>query len=387
MPTQKFSGPLAGLKIIEIAGIGPGPFTAMMLADMGADVIRVERAGQVQGGDPALPPGDFLNRSRRSIGIDLKSPDGIETLLQLVEAADGLIEGFRPGVMERLGIGPEVCLQRNPRLVFGRMTGWGQNGSYSTTAGHDINYIALGGVLEHLGRADEKPTPAINLIGDFGGGGMLMAFGMVCGLLEASRSGEGQVIDAAMIDGASLLMMMIWSFKGMGFWKPERGTNLLDTGAHFYDTYECADGRFISIGAIEPQFYTELLSLLGLEGEDLPHQMDRERWPELSDRFADVIRTKTRAEWEGIFEGSDACFAPVLSMDEAVDHPHNRERDAFVEVAGQYQPAPAPRFSRTPGAVSRPPAHAGQHTVEVLADWLGLGEAEIDGLRASGSVR
>jgi alpha-methylacyl-CoA racemase len=387
MSTQPLSGPLNGLKIIEIAGIGPGPFTSMMLADMGADVVRVERASQVQGADPALPPGDFLNRSRRSIGIDLKSDEGIETLLRLIERADGLVEGFRPGVMERLGIGPEVCLGRNPRLVFGRMTGWGQQGEYASMAGHDINYIALGGVLEHLGRAGEKPTPAINLIGDFGGGGMLLAFGMVCGLLEASRSGQGQVIDAAMIDGASLLMTMIWSFKGMGFWKQERGTNLLDTGAHFYDTYECSDGRFISLGAIEPQFYSELLKLLGLDGDDLPHQMDRERWPETRERFAEVILTKSRAEWEEILGGSDACFAPVLSMDEAVDHPHNRERQAFVEVAGQFQPAPAPRFSRTPGAVSRPPAHAGQHTGEVLGEWLGLNESEVDALRSGGSVR
>ncbi len=381
------AGPLTGVRIIEIAGIGPGPFTAMMLADMGADVIRVDRAGQVSGGDPDNPPGDYLNRSRRSIGIDLKSPEGIETLLKLVESADGLIEGFRPGVMERLGIGPEVCLARNAKLVYGRMTGWGQEGPYAPMAGHDINYIALAGVLDHLGRDGEKPTPAINLVGDFGGGGMLLAFGMVCGLLESQRSGEGQVIDAAMIDGAALLMTMIWSFKGMGFWQPERGTNLLDTGAHFYDTYECADGKYVSIGAIEPQFYAELLSLTGLGAEDLPHQMDRGQWTANKERVAAVFATKTRDEWCEILDGSDACFAPVLSMDEAVVHPHNQERGTFVDVAGHMQPAPAPRFSRTVPSVSRPPAHAGQHSAEILGDWLGMGSVEVDALIERGAVR
>ena len=383
-------GPLTGLKIIEVAGIGPGPFTAMMLADMGADVIRVDRAGNAMGGDPASPPADVSNRGRRSIALDLKSPDGVAVLLDLVEHADALIEGFRPGVAERLGFGPEACAERNPRLVFGRMTGWGQDGPYAPTAGHDINYIALAGVLEHLGRAGEKPTPPINLVGDFGGGGMLLAFGLVCGLLEAQRTGQGQVVDAAMVDGAALLMMMMWSMKAMGIWSDERGTNMLDTGAPFYDTYECADGRFVSIGAIEPQFYAELLQLTGLADEaaagELPHQHDRAGWADMKLRLAGVFKARTRAEWCEIMEGTDVCFAPVLSMSEALEHPHNIERSTFIEVAGLPQPAPAPRFSRTPGDVQRPPAHAGQHTDELLGEWLGADAGRIAELRAAGAV-
>lgn len=380
-------GPLAGIKIIEVAGIGPGPFTAMMLADMGADVIRVDRAGQVRGGDPATPPGDSLNRGRRSIGLDLKSPEGVETLLQLCEQADGLIEGFRPGVAERLGFGPEVVAARNPRLVFGRMTGWGQEGPYAHTAGHDINYIALAGVLDTFRRDGGQPTPPINLVGDFGGGGMLLAFGMVCGLLSAKTTGKGQVVDAAMVDGAATLMSMIWAFKGMGIWNSDRpGTNLLDTGAHFYDTYECADGKWVSIGSIEPQFYAQLLQYTGLEGEDLPHQMDSNEWNAQKERLKAVFKTKTRDEWSAIMEGTDVCFAPVLSMDEATKHPHNVERGTFIELNGITQPAPAPRFSETPGSVQRPPAHAGQHTDEVLGEWLGLDASAIAALRDSGTV-
>ena len=380
-------GPLAGIKIIEVAGIGPGPFTAMMLADMGADVIRVDRAGQVRGGDPATPPGDSLNRGRRSIGLDLKSPEGVETLLQLCEQADGLIEGFRPGVAERLGFGPEVVAARNPKLVFGRMTGWGQDGPYAHTAGHDINYIALAGVLDTFRRDGGQPTPPINLVGDFGGGGMLLAFGMVCGLLSAKTTGKGQVVDAAMVDGAATLMSMIWAFKGMGIWNSDRpGTNLLDTGAHFYDTYECADGKWVSIGSIEPQFYAQLLQYTGLEGEELPHQMDSNEWNAQKERLKAVFKTKSRDEWSAIMEGTDVCFAPVLSMDEATKHPHNVERGTFIELNGITQPAPAPRFSETPGSVQRPPAHAGQHTDEVLGEWLGLDASAIAALRDSGTV-
>lgn len=380
-------GPLSGLKIVEVAGIGPGPFAAMMLADMGADVIRVDRSAQVRGGDPALPPGDTLNRGRRSIGLDLKSPEGVETLLQLCERADGLIEGFRPGVAERLGFGPDVALGRNPKLVFGRMTGWGQEGPYALTAGHDINYIALAGVLGTFARDGGQPTPPINLVGDFGGGGMFLAYGMVCGILSAKLGGVGQVVDAAMVDGSATLMSMIWAFKSMGIWDADRpGTNLLDTGTHFYDTYRCADGKWVSVGSIEPQFYAELLRYTGLEGEDLPSQMDKTQWGPMKERLTEVFATKTRDEWSEIMEGTDVCYAPVLSMDEATQHPHNVQRGTFVERNGVTQPAPAPRFSETPGEIQRPPAHAGQHTDEVLGDWLGLDADAIAELRASGTV-
>ena len=385
-------GPLQGLRIIEVAGIGPGPFAAMMLSDMGADVIRVDRSANAMGGDPAAPPADIFNRGRRSIALDLKSPDGVATLLDLVEHADALIEGFRPGVAERLGFGPEVCAERNPRLVFGRMTGWGQDGPYAPTAGHDINYIALAGVLAHLGREGEKPTPPINLVGDFGGGGMLLAFGVVCALLEAQRSGAGQVVDAAMVDGSAVLMTMMWAFKAMGIWSDERGTNMLDTAAHFYDTYECSDGQFVSIGSIEPQFYLQLLEHTGLAklyeeaGDELPHQMDRARWPELKARLTEIFLTRTRDEWCSTMEGTDICFAPVLTMDEATRHPHNVERGTFVEVAGITQPAPAPRFDRTPAEIQRPPAHTGQHTDEILSEWLGADAERITALRTAGTV-
>ncbi len=385
-------GPLQGIKVVEVAGIGPGPFTAMMLADMGADVIRVDRASQATGADPASPPADVLNRGRRSIALDLKSPEGLAVLLDMVERADALIEGFRPGVTERLGFGPDACLQRNPKLVYGRMTGWGQEGPYAHTAGHDINYIALGGVLGHLGREGEKPTPPINLVGDFGGGGLLQAFGVVCALLESARSGEGQVVDTAMVDGSAVLMTMIWAFNAMGIWGEERGTNMLDTGTHFYDTYETSDARFVSIGSIEPQFYAELLRLTDLEahlaakGKELPAQMDRANWAGLKDELAEIFASKTRDEWCAIMEGTDVCFAPVLTMHEAAAHPHNVERGTFVENAGITQPAPAPRFSRTPGEIQRPPAHPGQHTDEVLGEWLDLGADDLAKLRESGAV-
>ncbi|HLT16736.1 MAG TPA: CaiB/BaiF CoA-transferase family protein [Acidimicrobiales bacterium] len=379
------SGPLAGIKIIELAGIGPGPFCAMMLADMGAEVIRVDRAQNVMGGDPDAPPADVMNRGRRSIGVDLKNPDGVETVLSLLESADALIEGFRPGVMERLGLGPDVVLARNPKLVYGRMTGWGQDGPYAPTAGHDINYIALAGALEPIGRRGEAPVPPLNLVGDFGGGGMLLAFGIVCGILNARTTGEGQVIDAAMVDGAAVLTTMFHAFRAMGMWNDERGTNMLDTGAHFYDVYETADGKYVSIGSIEPQFYAELLRLTGLEGEELPWQHDRDEWPALKERLAAIFKTKTRDEWCELMEGTDVCFAPVLSLAEAPQHPHNVHRETFIEVAGVVQPAPAPRFSRTPTETPAPPAHAGQHTDEVLSEW-GFAPERIAELREKGAI-
>ena len=378
------SGPLSGIKVIEIAGIGPGPFAAMMLADMGAEVIRVDRAGSV-GGDPSKPNLEILNRGRRSIGVDLKSPDGVETVLALVEQSDALIEGFRPGVTERLGIGPDACLARNPKIVYGRMTGWGQDGPYAQAAGHDINYIALGGALAHFGRAGTKPTPPINVVGDFGGGGMLMAFGVACALVESGRSGQGQVVDAAMVDGSAILMTMMWGFKALGIWG-DFGTNVLDTGAPFYDTYETADGKFVSLGALEPQFYAELIARLELtDTVDTTRQMDQSSWPELRETFTNLFKTKTRDEWNAILGETDACFAPVLTMAEAVDHPHLQARSTIVEDNGLPQPAPAPRFSRTPGAISRPPAWPGQHTDEVLADW-GFAADRIASLRESGAI-
>jgi alpha-methylacyl-CoA racemase len=379
------SGPLEGLKIIEIAGIGPGPFCAMMLADMGADVVRVDRAGNVSGGDPASPPADVLNRGRRSIGVDLKHPDGVEAVLALIEQADGLLEGFRPGVMERLGLGPDAALARNPRLVYGRMTGWGQDGPYAQAAGHDINYIALAGALEPIGRRGGPPVPPLNLVGDFGGGGMLLAFGMACGLVSAQRTGTGQVVDAAMVDGSAVLTTMFHAFRAMGIWQDERGTNMLDTGAHYYDVYETADGRYVSIGSIEPQFYKELLRLTDLEGEELPWQQDRTAWPELKERLATIFRAKTRDEWCALMEGTDVCFAPVLSLGEAPQHPHNVHRGTFVELDGVVQPAPAPRFSATPASVLRPPSHAGQHTDEVLTEW-GLDADRVAKLREAGAI-
>jgi len=379
-------GPLHGVKILEIAGIGPGPFAAMMLADMGADILRVDRAQSCVGGNPESPPADVLNRGRRSIGLDLKNPDGVETLLALVEQADALIEGFRPGVCERLGIGPDVCLARNPRLVFGRMTGWGQEGPYAQMAGHDINYIALAGALEPLGRAGDKPLPPLNLVGDFGGGGMFLAFGVVCALLEAKSSGQGQVVDAAMVDGSATLMTMFHAFRAMGIWEDKRGSNLLDTGAWYYEVYETSDGKYVSVGALERQFYDEMITLTGLKDDpDLPSQHDKNTWPAMKDRLAEVFKTKTRDEWCAILEGSDACFAPVLSLDEAPRHPHNVERGTFVERNGIVQPAPAPRFSRTPGEIQRPPSFPGQHTDEALADW-GLDPAHVAKLREAGAI-
>ena len=378
-------GPLEGKKIIEIAGIGPGPFCAMVLSDLGAEVIRVDRVSAVPDEFPATPGVDLLNRGRKSVAFDLKNQEGIKALLRLVEEADALIEGFRPGVAERLGIGPEECLGRNPRLVYGRMTGWGQTGPYSNMAGHDINYIALSGVLGTIGREGEPPVPPVNLVGDFGGGGMLLALGICAAFVEVQTSGKGQVVDAAMTDGSALLATMIHTFLSMGVWG-DRGTNMLDTGAPFYDVYECADGEYISLGSIEPQFYAELLRITGLDQEELPKQMDRSQWPKMKLKIAETIRSKTRDQWVELMEGTDVCFAPVLSPAEACAHPHNVERETFVEVAGVKLPAPAPRFSRTPGVIDGPPPHPGEHTEEVLSSW-GFSENEIQNLRNIGAVR
>ena len=380
------SGPLTGTTIIELAGIGPGPFAGMLLSDMGAQVIRIDRAQSVRGGDPNEPPKDVLARGRRSLGVDLKSPEGVEVVLRLVEKADALFEGFRPGVTERLGIGPDTCLARNPKLVYGRMTGWGQEGPYAQAAGHDINYIALAGALEPIGRRGGPPLPPLNLVGDFGGGGMFLAFGIACALFEAQRSGKGQVVDAAMVDGAASLMSMFHSFTASGGWLPERGSNLLDTGAHFYDVYECSDGKYVSIGSIEPQFYAELRRLAGLADDDWSKQMDRSMWPDLKTKIAAVFREKSRDEWCALMEHTDVCFAPVLSIAEAPKHPHNVYRNTFTKVGGVVQPSPAPRFSRTEPAIQGPPAHPGQHSASVLADF-GFADSEISKLTGSGAVR
>lgn len=379
-------GPLAGYKIIEIAGIGPGPFAAMMLSDMGAEVIRVERVQVVRDTQSSNANWDVMQRGRKNVAIDLKHADGAETLLQLVEHSDALIEGFRPGVMERLGVGPDVCLARNKKLVFGRMTGWGQDGPYANSAGHDINYIALAGALAHFGRAGEAPVPPLNMVGDFGGGGMLLAYGVVCALLEAQRSGAGQVVDAAMVDGSAILMSMFWGFKNIGLHDENaRGTNMLDTGAHFYDVYKCSDGKFVSIGSIEPQFYAQLLQLTGLASDaEFANQQDRSMWPKLKQRLTEVFVTKSQSEWCQIMEGTDVCFAPVLTMSEAAKHPHNVARETFIEVDGVAQPAPAPRFSRTGAVVAHGPVVAGENTREVLQSW---GVKNVDDLIARGVVK
>jgi alpha-methylacyl-CoA racemase len=378
-------GVLSGYRIIELAGIGPGPMCAMLLSDMGADVARVDRLADAGLGIDAGTKFNFLNRGRRSIALDLKRPEAIEALLKMVEKADALIEGFRPGVTERLGLGPDVCLKRNPRLVYGRMTGWGQEGPLAHAAGHDINYIALSGALGSIGRRGEAPVPPLNLVGDFGGGALYLALGVVAGLLEAQKSGKGQVVDAAMVDGAASLMTAIYGIRASGVWSEHRGDNILDTGAHYYDVYETKDGQYVSIGSIEPKFYEELLTLSGLKNEELPRQNDRTKWPAMKDRVRALFKTKTRDEWCKIMEGSDVCFAPVLSMDEAPNHPHNRHRGTFVESGGIRQPGPAPRFSRTPSAIQRPPARPGEHTEEALSDW-GFSASELARLRECGAI-
>ena len=377
-------GTLNGIRVVEFAGIGPGPFCSMMLADHGAEVLRLDRADGVQGGIDA-PGKDLTVRGRKSVGLNLKSPEGVELALKLIEQADVLIEGFRPGVMERLGLGPDVCLKRNARLVYGRMTGWGQHGPLASAAGHDINYIAISGALGAMGRPDSPPAPPLNLVGDFGGGGMLLAFGVLAALLEAKSSGKGQVVDAAMSDGAAILMLPLYSMHATGFWTDERGGNLLDSGAHFYDSYETKDGKYISIGSIEPQFYALLLKHIGLDSEELPDQMDRQAWPALKEKVRNIFLTKTRDEWCAIMDGTDVCFAPVLSMSEAKEYAHNRERGTFVEAHGITQPAPAPRFDRTPGTLDRAPSRPGQDTEEGLADW-GIAPDEVARLREAKAI-
>ena len=374
-------GPLEGIRIIELAGLGPTPFCGMMLADQGADVILIERPVRNRPGDARK---DILNRSRRSLVLDLKKPRSVEIVRRLAQSADGLIEGFRPGVMERLGLGPDLLLRDNPRLAYGRMTGWGQAGSAAQQAGHDINYIALAGVLDACGRAGGQPTPPINMLGDFGGGGMLLAFGMLAGILSARSNGKGQVIDCAMTDGAALLSAMVWTMRAQGRWGGGRGENLLDTGAHFYDTYETKDGGFVAVGAIEPAFYQQFCERLGVADDpQFRSQMDGSQWPELKQRVSAIFRTRTRDEWVEIFAGSDACFSPVLSMDEARVHDHNRERGLIIEVDGVLQPAPAPRFSKS--VVGRPamPGLPGEGSGGLL-DELGYSVHEIEQLRDDG---
>ena len=379
------SGPLAGIRVVELAGIGPGPYTCMLLADAGADVIRIDRATGTPAAAAAGPHWDLLNRSRRSVAVDLKHPEGVALVLDLVAQAEGLVEGWRPGVAERLGIGPEQCLARNPRLVFGRMTGWGQHGPLASAAGHDINYIALAGALWPIGREGERPVPPLNLVGDFGGGGMVLAFGMCAAMLEAQRSGRGQVVDAAMVDGAASLMTMTFAFRQLGLWTEDRGVNVLDTGAPFYEVYDTSDDKWFCVGAIEPQFYAELLKVLGLDSADLPAQNDRAHWAATKERFAAIFRTRTRDEWAEAFAGTDACGAPVLSPWEAHTYPHNAERGTFVEVEGVVQPGPVPRFSRTPAAVTRAPTVAGAEASEALASW-GIDDDRLASLRAAGAV-
>jgi alpha-methylacyl-CoA racemase len=378
-------GPLSGYKIIEMAGIGPAPMCAMLLADMGADVLLIDRTTGSDLGIPLNAKYDLLKRGRRSVALDLKRPEAVAAVLRLVAQADALIEGFRPGVMERLALGPDICLRRNPRLVYGRMTGWGQEGPLAQAAGHDINYIALAGVLHAIGRKGEAPVPPLNLVGDFGGGALYLALGVVAALLETQKSGRGQVVDAAMIDGAASLMTLMYGLHAAGKWVEHRGANMLDSGAHYYDTYETSDGKYVAVGSIEAKFYRELIRLSGLEGEKLPAQNDTSSWPAMKQRLAAIFRTRTRDEWCKIMEGSEVCFAPVLSMSEAAAHPHNRRRGTLVEVDGVTQPAPAPRFSRTPGAIQRPPSAPGADTESALRDW-GFSAEEIERLVAAGAA-
>jgi alpha-methylacyl-CoA racemase len=376
-------GPLDGVRVIEIASLAPAPFGCMVLADLGADVLRVDRRDR--SGGQALPPVDPLCRSRRSIRLNLKDPAGVDVLLRLTDGADVLVEAFRPGVAERLGFGPDVCAARNPRLVYARMTGWGQDGPLAGTAGHDIDYIAVSGSLDPIGRAGERPLPPLNLVGDFGGGGMLLAVGVLAALLERERSGLGQVVDAAMVDGSALLASFLYGLRAAGAWQDERGTNVLDGGAPFYDTYSTADGRYLAVGALEPKFFAELLARLGIDETSLPAQYDRSGWPELRARLTEVFEGRTQAEWVELFAGSDACVAPVVSPRDAPGHPHNAARKTFIDVGGVTQPAPAPRFGRTSCDPPSPPARPGADTDDVLAG-LGISAADITSLRDRGAV-
>lgn len=379
-------GPLHGVRVIELAGIGPSPFTAMLLADLGADVIRVQRPGYHSPANPVSPKNDVLNRSRRCVSIDLKSDEGRALVLDLVRSADVLLEGFRPGVTERLGLGPEDCSAVNEALVYGRMTGWGQDGAMALAAGHDINYISIAGALAPMGTA-ERPVPPLNLLGDFGGGGMLLALGVVAGVLDARSSGRGQVVDAAVVDGTALLTSMLYGFMAEGVWTAGREQNLLDGACHFYNVYECADKRWVAVGCIEPQFYAAMLSGLGLTGDKEleSDQSDKTLWPALRKRLADVFATKTQAEWIAIFDGTDACVTPVVELGDVQDHPHGASRGLMVEVDGLLQPTPAPRFSRTPLAVPTRPPLPGEHTMRALADW-GIPAEKLEGLRDRGVI-
>jgi alpha-methylacyl-CoA racemase len=368
-----------------MAGIGPGPFCGMMLADMGAEVIRVNRVDGSGLPIPLEPRFDAMTRGRRSLALDLKHPRAVQIVLELCRGAEGLFEGFRPGVMERLGLGPEACLEVNPRLIYGRMTGWGQSGPWADRAGHDTNYLALSGVLGMLGRPGGAPQPPLNLVADMGGGGLMLAFGMVCGLLEARQSGRGQVVDACMVEGAALLAVMIDGVRAAGLWREQRGVNVFDGGAPFYEVYETRDGRHLSVGALEPQFYALLLEGLGLDPAELPAQNDVRSWPEMRERFRGIFLTRTRDEWMAVFEDTDACVAPVLSPSEAPLHPHNAARGNFQEVGGVLQAGPAPRFSRTEAVIQSPPPAPGQHSEEILAE-IGFSAAEIDALRQEGIV-
>jgi len=378
-------GPLAGIKIVELAAIGPAPFCCMLFADMGADVVRIDRTEPSDLGSPADPKYNLLNRSKRSARVDLKTADGVAVVRRLVAQADVLVEGFRPGVTERLGLGPEDCMRLNPRLVYGRMTGWGQEGPLAQAAGHDINYIALAGALDAIGPKGGAPTPPLNLVGDFGGGALFLALGIVSALLECRTSGKGQVVDAAMVDGASTLMTSVYATMARGGWRFERGENLLDGGAPFYSVYETSDGQYVAVGSIESRFYRQLLERIGVDAASLPSQHDRAGWLEVRNRFEEAFRSKTRDEWCKIFESSDACFAPVLSLAEAWHHPHLKERGTLVEVGGVLQPAPAPRFSRTPSGIKGLPAAPGQHTNEVLQSW-GFSASEIETLRRAKAI-
>jgi len=373
-------GPLSGLKIVEFAGIGPGPFCGMLLSDLGADVVRIDRKGGGRGASKF----DVTSRGRRSVALDLKTPEAVEACLRLIERADALFEGFRPGVMERLGLGPEVALKRNPKLVYGRMTGWGQTGPLSQAAGHDINYIALTGALAAIGTA-EKPVPPLNLVGDFGGGALYLAFGLLAGVIHARETGEGQVVDCAMTDGSASLMAMFYGMAASGGWRPARGANLLDGGAEFYDVYKCKDDRWIALGSIEPQFYALLLEKTGINDPQFKAQMNRDDWPEMKRKLATVIKTRTRDEWEEIMGGTDVCFAPVLGLDEAASHPHNAARETFVTVDGVVQPAPAPRFSASPAGPPAPPPGIGANNHDALADW-GFPADAISALEAAAAL-
>jgi alpha-methylacyl-CoA racemase len=378
-------GPLEGVKIIEIAGIGPGPFAAMLLADMGADVIRIDRPKK-DGPGVAFPDRvNVLNRGRRSVAVNLKTPGGAEVVRKLADKADAFLEGFRPGVAERLGIGPDECMTRNPRLVYGRMTGWGQDGPMAMVAGHDIDYIALSGVLHAIGPKGGKPTPPLNLVGDFGGGGMFLAFGLVCGILEAQSSGKGQVVDAAMTEGSALLANMFFSFRATQSWIEERGANILDGGADFYDTYETKDGKHMAVGAIEPQFYARLLELTGSDPALAKDQLDRTNWSERKDDLAAIFKTKNRDEWTSLMEREEACTVPVLTLSESMEHPHIKARGVFTNHEGVDQVAPTPRFSRTSPSLRLPPPAPGEHTEQVLAEW-GFDDGEISLLRENGDV-